>query len=183
MKTQGYSLWLVPEPNTVALSSLRRVINELARVYRSPVFEPHVTLLGGVEDTEENSRRKVGRLAETLPSLCIDLNEVDSKGTYLQALFVMATRTRSLIRANIVSKINFGVPMDECYLPHLSLAYGTFGDAEIATLKRTLKQLHPLLQDGKSFIAKKVQLWHVEGEVAEWHLVAEFPLTGKELSN
>lgn len=73
--------------------------------------------------------------------------------------------------------------MDECYLPHLSLAYGTFGDAEIANLKRTLEQFHPLLRDGKSFIAKKVQLWHVEGKIAEWHLVAEFPLIGKELSN
>ena len=183
MKTHGYSLWLVPEPSTEAFRSLRQLVEELAQVYHSPVFQPHVTLFGGVEDTEENLRRKVRGFADGLVPLYIDLNGAESKGAYFQALFATATRTRSLLRANILAEKLFGIAHSDCYLPHLSFVYGTFGDGEIVRLRKLLEQRDGLFQEGKSFIAKRVQLWHTEGTAAEGHLVAEFPLNGKGLQN
>lgn len=48
-KVTGYSLWLVPEKGSNADEFLRQLIYKLSLIYKTPAFNPHVTLLPAVE--------------------------------------------------------------------------------------------------------------------------------------
>jgi hypothetical protein len=60
-----YSLWLVPGVETTAHRQLRARITGLAeRVEDAPVFEPHVTVIGGI-DGERGALEETTRTLST----------------------------------------------------------------------------------------------------------------------
>lgn len=171
-KATGYSLWLVPERDTETYELLDQLIRTVAAQYRTPVFDPHVTLLGGVEGTEQDMREKTRVLAEELTPYEIQLGEVGSNGIYFQILFSKIEQTRSVLNANTVAQEVFGVDKGK-YFPHLSLAYGDLSNEQVATLQQFVGQRNPIA--GTHFLAQSVELWRSEGTVEEWRKVAIFP--------
>ena len=60
-----YSIWLVPDRGTDAYQQLDKVIGEYAQRFEdAPEFEPHITVVGGVEGDESVLEEGVQSLAE-----------------------------------------------------------------------------------------------------------------------
>lgn len=172
-KASGYSLWLVPPRDDKTFEFLRGLIQELARKYETPTFDPHVTLLGGIEGEEQDIVEKTKSLASSLSPHPIWFDEVGTRRTFFQALFIEAAAVASrLVRPHLRAKEMFGT-IQERYFPHLSLAYADLQPDQLFALMELL----PLRKlQGLYFVPESIELWRTEGEVKDWCLVDVFPL-------
>ena len=60
MSKGSYYLWF--KPSGMAYDILARTIRELAKQLGGPVFEPHVSLIGSLEGTEEELAQQTERI-------------------------------------------------------------------------------------------------------------------------
>ena len=172
MKGVGYSLWLVPERNSEEFHLLRKLIDKLAHRYRTPAFDPHVTLLGKIHDSKRDAVKKTRDIAAMLSPFEIALGKIGSNGAYFQMLFSEIEQTPALMAANVALQKMFGMNGKD-FFPHLSLAYGNLSDARIAVLQKSAEQENPIA--GMHFSVHAVELWHTDGAVEDWQKVGEFP--------
>lgn len=168
MTTKGYSIFLIPSGET--FKNLSKIINRLSAKYDSPRFEPHVTLIGGVEDSEEQIINKTKKIATFLQSFEIQLVGIDHLNYYLKALFLEVDQTKQVMQANIKASRIFN--MESGYEPHLSLLYGNFPKKLKQSIIKDLDKKNLNL----SFVVDKIYLYKVDGEVNDWQKVAEFQL-------
>ena len=171
-KATGYSLWLVPERGTETYEFLDKLIRNVATQYRTPVFDPHVTLLGGVGGNEQGICEKTRLLAEKLAPYELRLGEVGSNGTYFQILFSRIEQTPAAMNVNAVAQKVFAVDKGK-YFPHISLAYGDLSNEQVVALQQFVAKGNKIT--GMHFLAQGVELWRTERAVEEWRRVAIFP--------
>lgn len=117
-----YSLWFRPFGEVGF--ELRQQIKELSRQYSSPMFYPHVTLLGGLDMHETKLIQLTDTLAHSLAPFTLYLQKAATGSTYFQSLFVKVQKTEPLLGAHNVAEELFGCEKKEKYSPHLSLMYG-----------------------------------------------------------
>lgn len=67
-----YSIWLMPDPASSVNARLQSEISHCAGVLHpdAPVFQPHVTLIGGVSKAEADMIQKTEELAKRLRVRC-----------------------------------------------------------------------------------------------------------------
>lgn len=118
---QTYSLWLRPFGDIAY--SLRERIKKLSDRHDTPIFEPHVTLLGGLQHGEVELTQLTDTLAGALHQFDIILTQADFGETFYQSIFVHAKKTKELVEARSTAEKLFGAPAEE-FMPHLSLLYG-----------------------------------------------------------
>lgn len=111
--------WLIPtEP---ARSFFQGVINDLARRYNTPVFEPHMTIhvaSDGVEAEEVIAKAVTGcRLAQA------KVLKVCESGEFIKTLFVQFAPDRKLQQLNETIRDAAQDSSDYQLNPHLSLLY------------------------------------------------------------
>lgn len=169
MKTKGYSLWLIPAGNVY--KKLFNIINYLVKRYNSPIFEPHVTLLGGISGPEEKVLKKTEKLAFLIKPFKVKLTKISSEQYYLRALFVKAKGTSELLRANEMARKIFRVKSEQKYMPHLSLMYGSFPKPN---KQKMIKEINEDL--ALQFEFTSIHLFKTEGKVNKWHKIKEFKL-------
>lgn len=121
-KQVTYSLWFRPFGEVGF--ELRQQIKELSRQYNSPMFYPHVTLLGGLDMHETKLVQLTDTLAHSLAPFTIYLKKGDARSRYFQSLFIRVQKTEPLLKAHNVASELFDFEEDEEYFPHLSLMYG-----------------------------------------------------------
>lgn len=172
-KATGYSLWLVPERHSRTYDLLSRLIRNVAAHYQTPVFDPHVTLLGGIAGQEAELREKASVLVRKLSPYEMRLGEIDSNGTYFQILFSKVEQAPPVLNANAVAQVVFA-RNDGGYFPHLSLAYGDLSEKQVGILNRLALQRSPIKLS--HFRVQDIELWRTEGAVKEWRQVATFSL-------
>lgn len=172
LKATGYSLWLVPERGAKTYELLNQLICNVAVRYQTPTFDPHITLLGGVEGIEHDMLEKTRVLAEQLTPYEAQLGEVGSNGIYFQILFSEIRQTPSVLNANTIAQNVFGVDKGK-YFPHLSLAYGNLSREQVATLQRFVRQENLIAK--MRFPAQGIELWRSQEAVEKWREVAVFP--------
>jgi 2'-5' RNA ligase len=167
MFSKGYTLWLVPTGN--AYDKFSNLIKSLAKKYDAPIFEPHVTLLGDIEISEEEAVKKTEQLVANQKSFPLNLGSVDYQDFHFRTLFVRAEPTKFLQNLHKRAKQIFQMDIPP-YMPHLSILYGTYPEelkkgiiSEIGSTKEA------------SWIVDKVTLIK-GGEVSEWKTIKEFPL-------
>lgn len=168
MKTKGYSIWFIPDGKTFKI--LSKVISNLSKKYSSPFFDPHITLLGGIEKSEDEVIEKTQKLALKIKPFEIKLLGINFSDDFLKALFLEVKSTKAIMTANKLSQEIFKV--DELYQPHLSLIYGNFPEK---VKKDMIKRLNNKIVD-LTFVVDKVYLYGVEGEIKDWKKIAEFQL-------
>lgn len=164
-----YSLWLRPFGEVGF--ELKQQIKGLSKRYNSPMFYPHVTLLGDLTLHETKLIQLTDTLAHSLAPFAIYLQKADGRNRYFQSLFVRVQKSEPLMKAHHIAKELFDVDEEEEYFPHLSLMYG----------KQSLKEKKELLNVmGRSFNMQfdvhSVLLIKTDGKVSEWEKVhhAEF---------
>ena len=112
--------WLIPaEP---AHSFFQRAINDLARRYDAPLFEPHVTIHVGANrgDAGECALSKAARECHPLK---LNVLQIDNSDVFIKTLFVQFAPNRNLKRLNAVIR---SAAQDSSHYelnPHLSLLY------------------------------------------------------------
>lgn len=119
-----YGLWL--QPTGKSYEDLQNLINELARKFDCPVFEPHVTLLGGIDVNLEELISKTEKLAKLSSSFKIKLENTSFSSTYFQNVFYLVEPNKDLLDLRIKLHGFFPNKVDEAYFPHFSLTYGDY---------------------------------------------------------
>lgn len=135
LKPRSYFLWL--KPSGGAYGQLAGVIAELARQWSGPTFDPHVTLLGGLEGSEAELVERSTQLAAQLSAFPIVLRRASFGDDYFQCVFLPIESTPSLLTARGAAEHLFGRSGDD-FRPHLSLLYGRHPDDRKAAIARDL---------------------------------------------
>jgi len=128
--------WLIPaEP---ARSHFRSLIQDLARRFDAPVFEPHVTLYV----TEPGNENPADVLKETLRNIkppSLSIAAINYSDEFTKTLFVEFRPDESLDRLN--GKLRAGSASQPEYQlnPHLSLIYKTMSPETKVPLAKSLR--------------------------------------------
>jgi len=165
----GFSLWL--QPTGQAHNRLANIIKELSKQYHTPVFEPHVTLLGGLIGNQETLAARTVQLAKSAQPNIVILTTVDYLDEYFRCLFAVVEKTDWLTNLNAKARKLFHCEDAPEFMPHLSLMYGNFSPT---TKQRIIVELGSTLDT--RFQVASVQLWSTNGAPQEWYQVQEFSL-------
>ena len=173
MNTVTYSLWF--KPTGRAYDVLVRTIRELAHELAAPLFEPHVTLLGQLDGTEQDHVRRSEELAGQLQPFQIILIDPSYRNEYFQCLFMRVQQTPAAMSTHALARRVFHRPEDT-YMPHLSLLYGVFPDRRKSEV---IDRLQPDVRT--SFEASAFYLIRAgSDDPKDWHEMAVFPMGGQE---
>lgn len=167
MRAKGYSLWLMPQGNKYQLVS--NVINDLAIKYNSPVFEPHVTLIGEVSGDEHEIVEKTEEFASHTAAFTIQLENIDIQDYFFRALFIKAKASRELLNLHKNAKQIFSMQNIPEYMPHVSLLYGN------VSLEEKEKIIQSITVPFTEFTVETIHLYRTKGEVNSWYKIYEFP--------
>jgi len=165
MATKHYVLWLLL-PQAVR-DRFAELIKGLAERYGTPFFEPHITLLGGLDGEEQDISTKAASLTRTLTPFIVRLTTADYLDEYFRCLFVRAESNTELVNAYRLAKKEFNQTGTDSYMPHVSLMYGNC----------PVVQKEAILQDiGRKFEIKfpinRVALYRIDSNhPRDWHCV------------
>src|SRR2546421_9860548 len=117
-KDSAIAYWLLPE--TAARAVLSQEIAELAKQFRAPAFEPHVTVFVASENTVSPNQvlREVGEIEIELTIHSIQLSEQFTRTLFLQ--FGLSDELQQL--GDVIWRAS-GAPLRYLIDPHLSLLY------------------------------------------------------------
>lgn len=164
----GFSLWL--QPIGQAYDRLADIIKQLSEQYHTPLFEPHVTLIGGLIGKPEALVTRTAQLAKFIRPSIVTLTTVDYLDEYFRCLFATVEKTKWLADANTKARKIFHREDDPEFMPHLSLMYG---DLSPTTKQRIIVEIGSRLE--MSF-PTTLHLWSTNGTPQEWYKVQEFSL-------
>lgn len=163
-----FSIWLVP-PKPLH-TKLTAIVEKLAREYGGPVFEPHLTLIGGVPMDEEPLIEKARQLATQAAPLELELEAVAFSTTYFQSVFVRVKPTVPLLELNVMASEMFAVP-NTLFMPHLSLLYGEHPMAIRAEAAATV------VLEPEKFVVDHMTVIPATFDPKGWTHQAELPFT------
>lgn len=150
------------------------LIDQLSERYRGPRFEPHLTLLGGIEGEDSVIYGHVRALANTLRPIFIDLQQPACDDEYFRCLFFPVRETSELLDAHKQANVILGKTSTVLFFPHVSLLYGLFPKR----VKRDIIASFPTNLP-KQFLANELKLIRAESlNPKDWHLVETMSLQG-----
>ena len=161
--------WLIPsEP---ALSFFQRVINDLARRYDAPVFEPHVTVHVGADraDAAENAPEEAAHQCKLMRLTPIG---IDQSAEFIKTLFVQFAMSAELRQISDIIR-NAAKDSSRYELkPHLSLLYKNLvapiraelaGSIEVPFCEVTFGAIKGVRCVSPTESRADVEAWHVMG--------------------
>lgn len=167
MEARGISLWLVPDEKT--LVPLRSQVESLARRLGTLPLEPHVTLLGGLAQADDDVLAGAERLAHDTAAITLPVVGLGARDEHFRCLFVELGRGAALDALRQRAELAFGG--QGSFLPHLSLVYGELDKATKARLVSELLGKLPL-----QLRLATLQAVRTQGAVASWRPLQAWPL-------
>lgn len=162
-----YSLWLVPEPGAQKL--FKTTIEKLSFQFRSPMFPPHITLLGTLPGDMDELSKRMERLAKTTAPLMLRSLKLQYHDTYFRSLFLRIDPIADLVELQTAASEEFDVEPEALFFPHLSLMYGA---NQQETILKELDEDELTLD----FQCDALHLVQTNGPVTVWESVAEIQL-------
>ncbi|PAU94823.1 hypothetical protein CK503_04955 [Aliifodinibius salipaludis] len=162
-KPVTYSLWL--EPTGDVAYKLQQRIKDLSKKHDTPVFSPHVTLLGGLTASKTELVALTNTLVSSAPPFDLTLTKAGYRNTYYQSLFIHVAQNEGLTNLHSNACRLFDCP-DEYkneYMPHLSLLYGDLSQQQKERILNKIGREFYI-----QFVAKKVVLLQTDGKPKEW---------------
>jgi Cyclic phosphodiesterase-like protein len=161
--------WLIPsEP---AHTFLQRIINDLARRYDAPVFEPHVTIHVGA-DRADAARNALGHAALKCKLIRLTPLGTDQSDEFFKTLFVQFAMIAELGKTNDIIRAAANDSLQYELNPHLSLLYKNLA----ATARRELTASISIPLSEVTFDAIKavrcVSPTQSRADVEAWRVVA-----------
>ena len=171
MKTKGYSIFLIPSGEFY--KSLSLIIKKFSESFGTPLFEPHVTLLGGIIGKENEIKEKTHKLSLVIDPITIVLKDLDYQDYYLKSLIIEVEHSKDLMNANKAAERIFRIKDQNNYQPHLSLLYG---DISIQAKKQSIKNLGNNIKG--EFTVDSIYLVNAEGFIQDWKKIGGYRLKG-----
>jgi putative endonuclease len=165
-----YTIWIIPSQSLKI--DLDKIVSRLAKKYKSPIFEPHMTLLGDTEIDEKTMIEKAKLLATKLKAFPLELGEISFSTTYFQSVFVRVNCTAKLMEANLKAKEIYKRE-NNVFMPHMSLLYG---DQDMALREKIIPSVK--IPKSSKFIVDKIVVVPSTKDPKEWKHLAEIPFTG-----
>jgi 2'-5' RNA ligase len=167
---EKYALWLMPGGET--FYRLETLIGELSLRHGTPVFPPHMTLLGGLFPPREKLLEKVPALAASLKPFGVGFEGIGCLDEYYRCIFIKVRQTKEVVDANRKAREIFGREDDAPFMPHLSLVYA---DMKAAKKRKIISSLENEVRN-VGFEADSLHLYSTPGEPSEWYEEKEFSL-------
>lgn len=164
---KGYSLWLLPDHETY--ERLWQEINRISLIHNTPTFEPHVTLLNGIEGRMEELVDRAGKVAESIKPIKMKFSGIGYSDEYFKSFYINVKKTENLEKARRIATKIFR--RKDGGAPHMSLAYGELPRKTKEYLKRNANRSY-----NGEFTAKRLSLYSTKGRVGGWFKVADFYL-------
>lgn len=156
-----YSLWL--QPNGDIAYQLQERIKKLGKKYHTPIFAPHVTLLGSLSASETELTSLTNTLASSLHPIELVLTRAGYHNLFYQALFVHVKKSNALEEMRHTACQLFDHSKTDSFMPHLSLLYGDLSQKEKERILNVMgREFHI------GFIVKSIVLMQTEGPPEEW---------------
>ena len=168
----GTSLWLVPEDSETS-RRLAELIDSLARRFGTPRFDPHLTLLGGLDAPAGDVIARSQSLAATIPPLELRVLRVEGTEEYFRCVFAAVEDTRELIRARERALEALVLNDTSRFFPHISLVYGHLSESVKGGLLRELQEW-PI----GTMVSRELRVVSTEGPPERWQRVAAFGFLG-----
>jgi len=173
MKRIAIAYWLIPaEP---ARSFFQVMINDLARRYDAPVFEPHVTIHVGA-DRANGAQKGLSQAASDFKQVKLKALEIDHSTEFIKTLFVqfaLNTKLRQLsqiVRTAAQDSANYQLN------PHLSLLYKRMSIRDRRLLARSIEMpFFEVIFDSLKAV-RCISPTQSRSNVEAWRVVAEKPL-------
>jgi len=160
-----YSLWIMPSGEV--RRRLAGAILELSQEYATPIFEPHVTLAGGIVGPVKETVSKMRELARRIPPFTVRLTDIDGLEEYFRCLFVKVATTHPIMSANKAAREVFRLEQQPAFMPHLSLLYGSLPSGVKERIIASLAGRFEL-----EFKATSVYLYLIRREPVGWRRLA-----------
>lgn len=156
-------------PSGDAHVRLRERIAELAAAHGTPVFPPHLTLVGSLGEAPDRLIDALRPVAAAAHRCNIVLEECDGHGSSFRAFYHRVEPSKKLERLRIAVADALDLTITP-WVPHVSLLYGDLSEEQREFL---VARTEPPL--GADFQVDALHLWSTEGEVATWHEIATLP--------
>lgn len=165
-----YALWLVPD--APAYEKLALLIEELSSTHGTPRFEPHVTLLSGIINSEEEAVEQCRLFASSQSILSAQLIEIQYLEQFYRCLFFKTDTNKALLQLRQQAEEQFAHTQVRPFVPHLSFLYGSLPKFKKESI---IEQL------GNRFfvnlVFRKIRLIEIRQRPEFWRVVADFPLS------
>ena len=167
--------WLIPaEP---AHRFLQRIINDLARRYNAPVFEPHVTIHVGADraDAAENA---LGDGARDCQLIGLTPLGIDQSDEFIKTLFVQFAMSVELRKIDDILRELTNDSSQNELKPHLSLLYTSLAAATRRELAASIKVPPSEVTFDAIQAVRCVSPAQSRADVEAWRVVAAAFLSG-----
>jgi 2'-5' RNA ligase len=165
--------WLIPtEP---ARSYFQNIVNDLAKRYAAPEFEPHVTVHVGGDCTEtiDEVLSKTGRSSK---KITLQVLNVSSSSEFIKTLFVHFARSTQLQHLNQSIRTAAQDSSDYRLDPHLSLLYKRISIQDRRLLTHSIEVPFSEVTFDSLKAVRCVSPTRSRADVEAWRVVAEKPL-------
>lgn len=171
IKATGLTLWIEPPEDLKQRYS--KIIKSLSLKFGTLQFEPHITLLGGINQPKKEVLDKTSKLASLIESYNIDLTgEIFCGiGDWTRTMIILAHQTKPVMDAYYLATKIF--KMSGKYTPHLSLMYSE--GIPLDVIQKAAKELDPNLLKA-TFKVKHFSLIDTEGGPESWTKFKDFKL-------
>jgi 2'-5' RNA ligase len=170
VRATGFSLWLIPEG--AVRHQLRERIQTLARRFATPVFEPHLTLVGGVSGPAALVRETAARVARGTRAFPVLFVSTAHSEDYFRCVVLEADLSSTLAAAHRAALTALGRTGAPAFHPHLSLVYGSLLANTRAAVCAELASLCPLSCD-----VGAIEVVETDGAVESWRTVESLSLS------
>jgi 2'-5' RNA ligase len=162
-------------PSEPAHSYFQQIINDLARRYDAPVFEPHVTVHVGADQADAAKEAIADSARECIPIRLTPIGIHESE-EFVKTLFVQFAESADLRRINEIIS-NAAHDSSQYKLePHLSLLYKKMEAATRRELAASMKVALSEITFGAIKAVRCVSPTESRADVEAWHVVATVPL-------
>ncbi|HKA44273.1 MAG TPA: 2'-5' RNA ligase family protein [Burkholderiales bacterium] len=121
------SVWILPAGD--ALDRIEHATNLVHKRGGGPRFRPHLTLLSGLETTEEDAGLKLRHLASRIRPFEVRLGRIEWRQEYFRCLYVAAALSDELAAARREAYDVFEMNPPPPFEPHVSLLYGNLDES------------------------------------------------------
>ncbi|GAB2212432.1 hypothetical protein Drorol1_Dr00020398 [Drosera rotundifolia] len=123
-----YSVWALPPSSTN--TRVKTLMTRLRSEFGGPEFEPHVTVVGAVEMTEEDAINRFEAACEGVREYVGEVDGVEIGTFFYQCVFMLLKKSREVLENSANCCSHFGYKNSSLYMPHMSLIYGDLTDEE-----------------------------------------------------
>ncbi|KFK28561.1 hypothetical protein AALP_AA7G012300 [Arabis alpina] len=160
-KKEVYSVWALPDEETEP--RFIKIMESLRSEFSGPRFDPHVTVVGATNLTEEEAKKMFQAACDGFKPYTATVDRVSTGTFFYQCVFLLLESTHEVMKAGEHCKKHFNCDTTTPYMPHLSLLYAELTEEEKKKAQEKAYTLDSTL-DGLTFRLNRLALCKTDVE-------------------